>query len=138
MAWLGEELPEDQQDGATPFAPRCVKDVMEEDLFACRRDLLTTLDVVFMVTELSPRWTRRGTKSREIGGAGSHAKTASTYAPPHAAVFFMTFNASQRLAWVHSSGALSFGTYLPRSKKYASGHCNVSVICPRLRLKYAI
>ena len=40
MAWLGEELPEDQQDGATPFAPRCVKDVMEEDLFACRRDLL--------------------------------------------------------------------------------------------------
>ena len=50
MAWLGEELPEDQQDGATPFAPRCVKDVMEEDLFACRRDLLTTLDVVFMDT----------------------------------------------------------------------------------------
>jgi hypothetical protein len=23
MAWLGEELAEDQQDGATPFAPRC-------------------------------------------------------------------------------------------------------------------
>ena len=35
MAWLGEELPEDRQDAATPFAPRCVKDVMEEDLFAC-------------------------------------------------------------------------------------------------------
>jgi len=34
MAWLGEELAEDQQDGATPFAPRCVKDVLEEDLFA--------------------------------------------------------------------------------------------------------
>jgi transposase len=50
MAWLGEELPEDQQDGATPFAPRCVKDVLEEDLFACRRDLLTTLDIVFMDT----------------------------------------------------------------------------------------
>ena len=50
MAWLGEELSEDQQDAATPFAPRCVKDVMEEDLFTCRRDLLTTLDVVFMDT----------------------------------------------------------------------------------------
>src|SRR5271157_4223132 len=54
MAWLGEELAEDQQDGATPFAPRCVKDVLEEELFACRRDLLTTLDVVFMDTT-SPR-----------------------------------------------------------------------------------
>ena len=44
MAWLGEELPGNEQDGAT----RCVKDVLEEDLFAHRRDLLTTLDVVFM------------------------------------------------------------------------------------------
>ncbi len=35
MAWLGEELPKDQQDGATPFSPRCVKDVLEEELFAC-------------------------------------------------------------------------------------------------------
>src|SRR5262249_6296186 len=25
MAWLGEELPEKEQDGRTPFAPRCVK-----------------------------------------------------------------------------------------------------------------
>ena len=50
MAWLGEELPENEQDGATPFARRCVKDVLEEELFACRRDLLTTLDVVFLDT----------------------------------------------------------------------------------------
>src|SRR5208282_5195140 len=50
MAWLGEELPKDQQDAATPFSPRCVKDVLEEALFAARRDLLTTLDVVFMDT----------------------------------------------------------------------------------------
>jgi transposase len=50
MAWLGEELPANQQDAATPFAPRCVKDVLEEELFACRRDLLATLDVVFMDT----------------------------------------------------------------------------------------
>src|SRR4051812_48172450 len=26
MAWLGEELPHDQQTGRTPFAPRCIKD----------------------------------------------------------------------------------------------------------------
>src|SRR6266481_5138003 len=29
MAWLGEELPEQEQDGRTPFAPRCRKDVVE-------------------------------------------------------------------------------------------------------------
>jgi transposase len=50
MAWLGEELAEDQQDGATPFAPRCLKDVVEEDLFARRRDLFSKLDLVFMDT----------------------------------------------------------------------------------------
>ena len=50
MAWLGEELAEDQQDGATPFAPRCLKDVVEENLFARRRDLFSTLDLVFMDT----------------------------------------------------------------------------------------
>ena len=50
MAWLGEELAEDQQDGATPFAPRCLKDVVEEELFARRRDLFSTLDLVFMDT----------------------------------------------------------------------------------------
>ena len=38
MAWLGEELPEDQQAGATPFTPRTVKDCIEEHLFAARRD----------------------------------------------------------------------------------------------------
>jgi hypothetical protein len=41
MAWLGEELAEKEQDGRTPFAPRCLKDVVEERLFAHRRDLLT-------------------------------------------------------------------------------------------------
>src|SRR5574337_991021 len=54
MAWLGEELAEDQQDGATPFSPRCVKDVLEEELFAARRDLLTTLDIVFMDSDGRP------------------------------------------------------------------------------------
>jgi transposase len=50
MAWLGEELPEQEQDGRTPFSPRCTKDVVEERLFAHRRDLLTRLDLVFMDT----------------------------------------------------------------------------------------
>jgi hypothetical protein len=50
MAWLGEELPAKDQDGRTPFAPRCIKDVVEERLFAHRRDLFTRLDLVFMDT----------------------------------------------------------------------------------------
>ena len=50
MAWLGEELPADQQEGATRFAPRCTKDLIEEQLFAHRRDLFSRLDLVFMDT----------------------------------------------------------------------------------------
>ena len=50
MAWLGEELRSDQQDGATPFSPRCTKDLIEEQLFAHRRDLFSRLDLVFMDT----------------------------------------------------------------------------------------
>ena len=50
MAWLGEELPPDQQSGATPFTPRTVKDLIEEQLFATRRDLFSELSVVFMDT----------------------------------------------------------------------------------------
>lgn len=50
MAWLGEELPADQQDSATPFAPRCTKNLVEEQLFAHRRDLFSRLDLAFMDT----------------------------------------------------------------------------------------
>lgn len=50
MAWLGQALPEGQQKGATPFGPRCVKDQMEEALFARRRDLFSGLSVVFFDT----------------------------------------------------------------------------------------
>ncbi len=50
MAWLGEILPKNQQDSATPFAPRCVKDVIEEGLFGRRRDLFAELDFVFFDT----------------------------------------------------------------------------------------
>ncbi len=50
MAWLGEVLPKDQQTGATPFAPRTNKDLIEEELFARRRDLFSGLDLVFFDT----------------------------------------------------------------------------------------
>ncbi len=50
MAWLGEVLPTAQQKDKTPFAPRCVKDRVEEDLFAHRRDLFTDLQLVFFDT----------------------------------------------------------------------------------------
>src|SRR5919199_1667334 len=49
MAWLGEALPAAEQADRT-LAPRCVKDVIEETLFARRRDLFTDLSVVFMDT----------------------------------------------------------------------------------------
>src|SRR4051794_14371653 len=39
MAWLGEELPEDQQKDKTPSAPRCTKDQVEDGAFHHRRDL---------------------------------------------------------------------------------------------------
>jgi transposase len=50
MAWLGEELPRAQQADKTPFAPRCTKDLIEERLFAHRRDLFTELQLVFFDT----------------------------------------------------------------------------------------
>lgn len=50
MAWLGEELPPDAQASATPFAPRCTKDLVEEALFAGRRDLFSSLNLVFFDT----------------------------------------------------------------------------------------
>ena len=50
MAWLGEELAKDRQDGATPFGPRTNKDLIEEALFARRRDLFSDLDIVFFDT----------------------------------------------------------------------------------------
>jgi Transposase DDE domain len=50
MAWLGEELPEAEQGGATPFAPRTVKDLIEENLVERRRDLFSELSIVFLDT----------------------------------------------------------------------------------------
>ena len=48
MGFLGEQLTE--QDGATPFAPRCNKDLIEEIIFTHRRDLFSNLDLVFFDT----------------------------------------------------------------------------------------
>jgi transposase len=48
MAFLGEEIA-DQQD-RTPFSPRCIKDLIEEDLFQVNRNLFTGLDLVFLDT----------------------------------------------------------------------------------------
>ena len=50
MAWLGEPLPEPEQKGATPFVVRTTKDLVEEEMFARRRDLFSGLDLVFFDT----------------------------------------------------------------------------------------
>jgi Transposase DDE domain len=50
MARLCEELAAAEQAGATPFAPRTVKDLVEERLFERRRDLFSELSVVFLDT----------------------------------------------------------------------------------------
>src|SRR5215210_1136570 len=72
MAWLGEELPAEQQAGATPFAPRTVKDLVEEALFARRRDLFTELSVVFM-----------DTTSLSFDGAGGKSLGERGYSKDH-------------------------------------------------------
>jgi len=50
MAFLGDELPVSEQEVRTPFSPRCTKDLIEERLFARRRDLFTDLQLVFLDT----------------------------------------------------------------------------------------
>ncbi|MHB1675600.1 MAG: hypothetical protein ACYCSP_15260, partial [Acidobacteriaceae bacterium] len=45
MVWLGEVLPKEQQDGATPFAPRTTKDRHDrEAVVASLRDALSKGD----------------------------------------------------------------------------------------------
>jgi len=48
MYFLGEEI--EDQLGKTPFADRCIKDVIEEKLFERRVDLFTGLSMVFFDT----------------------------------------------------------------------------------------
>jgi transposase len=48
MAFLGEQI--EDQVAATPFSPRCTKDLIEETLFLHNRHLFTGLDLVFFDT----------------------------------------------------------------------------------------
>jgi len=48
MTFLGERT--EDQTAATPFSPRCTKDLIEESIFFERRDLFTGLDLVFFDT----------------------------------------------------------------------------------------
>ena len=48
MTFLGEELKD--QKGATPFAPRCNKDLIEEMIFYNQRNLFSELELVFFDT----------------------------------------------------------------------------------------
>lgn len=50
MAFLGDELPEREQEQRTPFSPLCVKDKIEEGMFARHRDLFTDVQMVFFDT----------------------------------------------------------------------------------------
>jgi len=50
MGWLGHPLPENQQQGSSKLVTRCTKDLIEEHLFARRRDLFTDVEVVFFDT----------------------------------------------------------------------------------------
>src|SRR3712207_1211159 len=72
MAWLGEELPPERQAGATPFAPRTVKDLIEERLFARRRDLFAELSAVFL-----------DTTSLSFAGAGGESLGERGYSKDH-------------------------------------------------------
>jgi hypothetical protein len=72
MAWLGEELPAEQQKDATPFAPRTIKDLIEERLFERRRDLFSELSVVFL-----------DTTSLSFTGAGGATLGAQGYSKDH-------------------------------------------------------
>jgi len=48
MGFLGEEVA--NQEDATPFSPRCTKDLIEEEIFFDHRDLFSGLDLVFFDT----------------------------------------------------------------------------------------
>jgi transposase len=70
MAYLGEEL--EDQDDCTPFAPRCTKDVIEEDLFLARRDLFSGLDCVFFDTTSIYFEGKGGTTIGALGHSKDH------------------------------------------------------------------
>lgn len=72
MGWLGEALPDEEQNHATPFAPRCRKDLFEEALFARRRDLFSELDLVFFDTTSVYFEGEGGSKLGQYGHSKDH------------------------------------------------------------------
>ena len=72
MAWLGESLPQDQQEGATPFSPRSMKDAFEEALFDRRRDLFSDLELVFFDTTSIYFEGEGGTELGQYGHSKEH------------------------------------------------------------------
>jgi hypothetical protein len=54
MAFLGEEI--EDQAHATPFAPRCTKDFVEEGLFTLNRNVFSAPDLVFLDTTSRKWW----------------------------------------------------------------------------------
>lgn len=70
MAFLGEAL--DEQKDATPFAPRCTKDLIEERIFAAHRDLFTGLDLVFFDTTSIYFEGRGGESIGQYGNSKDH------------------------------------------------------------------
>lgn len=50
MGWLGHALPDEQQQGSSKLVPRATKDLIEEHLFARRRDLFSAVEIVFFDT----------------------------------------------------------------------------------------
>ena len=79
MAWVGEPLAEADQHHAT-HAPRCVKDLFEEALFARERDLFSELDLVFFDTT-SLYFTGQGgeTIGRATGARRTVVRTAARW-----------------------------------------------------------
>ncbi len=50
MAWLGEELPKEQQSKKKFKSPRCIKDLIEENVFGRRQTLFSNFDMFFFDT----------------------------------------------------------------------------------------
>src|SRR5512135_3734417 len=110
MAWLGEELPQDQQAGKTPFAPRCTKDRIEEGLFDHRRDLFTDLQLVFF-----------DTTSISFEGAGGQDIGQRGYSKDHRPDLY-------QMRLIRDSGVLQGGRSLPPAPP-----CHAFGCCARAR-----
>lgn len=75
MGWLGSRLRESEQLGASPFSLRCVKDIIEEDLFRRRQDLFSELDLVFSTR---PRFILKEKAGRRSASGGIPKITGRT------------------------------------------------------------